>query len=61
MIFMKNEKNTSRRNFIKNSSLGLGVGIVISRSWKQLRYKRNTGYSHTNRLFASDNFKNFIP
>jgi predicted amidohydrolase len=28
MLFMSNEKNTSRRNFIKNSSLGLGVGIV---------------------------------
>src|SRR5678815_3546377 len=25
---MSNEKSTSRRNFIKNSSLGLGVGIV---------------------------------
>ena len=25
---MNNEKNFSRRNFIKNSSLGLGVGIV---------------------------------
>ncbi len=28
MIFMSNEKNASRRNFIKNSSLGLGAGIV---------------------------------
>lgn len=28
MIFMKNEKNTSRRNFIKQSSLGLGAGIA---------------------------------
>ena len=28
MILMSNEKNNSRRNFIKNSSLGLGVGIV---------------------------------
>ena len=28
MFFMSNEKSTSRRNFIKNSSLGLGVGIV---------------------------------
>ena len=28
MIFMNDEKNVSRRNFIKNSSLGLGVGIV---------------------------------
>src|SRR5688572_3684661 len=28
MLFMSNEKNTSRRNFIKNSSLGLGAGIV---------------------------------
>src|SRR5258705_11349284 len=28
MLFMSNEKNTSRRNFIKNSSFGLGVGIV---------------------------------
>ena len=25
---MNNEKNISRRNFIKNSSLGLGAGIV---------------------------------
>src|SRR6266496_3810913 len=28
MIVMSNKKNVSRRNFIKNSSLGLGVGMV---------------------------------
>lgn len=28
MIFMNKEKNASRRNFIKQSSLGLGAGIV---------------------------------
>jgi predicted amidohydrolase len=28
MIFMINDKNTSRRNFVKQSSLGLGVGIA---------------------------------
>jgi anaerobic selenocysteine-containing dehydrogenase len=28
MIFMSNEKNVSRRNFIKNSSLGLSAGMV---------------------------------
>jgi len=28
MIFMKNEKNFSRRNFIRNSSLGLSAGMM---------------------------------
>src|SRR5207249_1563675 len=28
MIFMNNKKNVSRRNFLKNSSLGLGAGVV---------------------------------
>ena len=28
MLFMNNEKNVSRRNFIRNSSLGLGAGMV---------------------------------
>ena len=28
MIFMSNEKNASRRNFLRQSSLGLGAGII---------------------------------
>src|SRR3954447_24136029 len=27
MIFMNNEKNSSRRNFLRNSSLALGLGV----------------------------------